>query len=104
MLLSHHPGAVVEHGYVAPERMISATSTNGNRIIDIDWRPAFDVYREVAKMQFGVEINRDNFYRYAVHFPFGIVRATMRSLCASRLPSRRTGLCSVWVRFPRMQY
>jgi hypothetical protein len=25
--------------------------------------------------QYGVEISRDNFYSYAVHFPFGIVRA-----------------------------
>lgn len=75
ILLPKHPGAVIEHCYQAPKRMISATSTEGNRIIAIDWRPAFDVYREAAREQFGVGIDRDNFYQVAVHFPFGIMRA-----------------------------
>jgi hypothetical protein len=75
ILLPDHPGAVVEHCYRAPQRMISATSTLGNRIIDIDWRPAFDVYREAARDEYGVAIDRDNFYQVAVHFPFGIIRA-----------------------------
>lgn len=75
MLLPDHPGAVTEHCYQAPDRMISATSTDGNRIISIDWRPAFEVYQEVVKAEYGVTINRDNFYQLAVHFPFGIMRA-----------------------------
>ena len=74
MLLPDHEGAVVEHCYSAPDRMCSATSTEGNRIISIDWRPAFDVYREVAKAEYGVDIDAGNFYRHAVHFPFGILR------------------------------
>jgi hypothetical protein len=75
VLLPDHPGAVVEHCYRAPARMISATSTAGNRIISIDWQPAFEVYREVVEAEFGVTIGRDNFYQLAVHFPFGILRA-----------------------------
>jgi hypothetical protein len=75
MLLQPHRGAVLEHGYVAPTQMLTATSTEGNRILQIDWRPAFEVYREMARAQYGVEINQENFYKYGVHFPFGIVRA-----------------------------
>jgi hypothetical protein len=75
ILLRNQPGAVVEHCYLAPERMISATSTDGNRIYTIDWRPAFEVYREAAEMEYGVKIDRENFYRLGVHFPFGIIRA-----------------------------
>lgn len=75
ILMKHHSGAVLEHGYSAPPQMLTATSTEGNRIIHINWRPAFEVYQELARAQYGVEINRANFYRYAVHFPFGIVRA-----------------------------
>ncbi len=75
MLLRPHRGAVLEHGYAAPQQMLTATSTEGNRILQIDWRPAFEVYREMAREQYGVEINQENFYKYAVHFPFGIVRA-----------------------------
>ncbi len=75
MLLAPHRGAILEHGYGVPEHMITATSTEGNRIMQIDWRPAFEVYQEMAREQYGVEVNRDNFYQYGVHFPFGIVRA-----------------------------
>ena len=75
MLLQPHPGAMLAHGYKAPPAMISATSTEGNRIRQIDWRPAFEVYQELVRAQSGVEVTADNFYRHAVHFPFGIVRA-----------------------------
>jgi len=75
MLLEPHRGAILEHGYEVPEQMITATSTEGNRIQQIDWRPAFEVYQEMAREQYGVEVTRENFYQYGVHFPFGIVRA-----------------------------
>lgn len=74
LVLKGHRGAVLEHGYGMPQKLITASATEGNRIITIDWRPAFDVYREVAREQYGVEVDRENFYRYAVRFPFGIVR------------------------------
>lgn len=75
MLLKPHQGAILDHGYEVPEQMITATATSGNRIMQIDWRPAFEVYQEIARDQYGLEVNRDNFYQTAVHFPFGIVRA-----------------------------
>ncbi len=75
MLLPSHPGAVLEHGYAAPAQTLTATATEGNRILQIDWRPAFEVYQEVVRAQYGVDIDRQNFYQYAVHFPFGIMRA-----------------------------
>jgi len=74
-LLPGHPGASLEHGYAVPERAITATSARGNSIVQIDWRPALDVYRELMQSQYGVAIDRDNFYAHAVHFPFGILRA-----------------------------
>lgn len=75
LLLTPHHGAILEHGYQAPEGMITATSTQGNRILQIDWQPAFEVYRERVRTRVGMDINQDNFYQYSVHFPFGIVRA-----------------------------
>src|SRR5450830_1917577 len=75
MLLKSHHGAILEHGYHAPQKTVYATSTTGNCISQIDWRPAFDVYQELVQQQYQVQITRDNFYQHAVHFPFGIVRA-----------------------------
>lgn len=73
--LPGHQGAVLEHGFQVPEQVITATSASGNRIVQIDWRPALEVYGEMMASQYGVSIDRDNFYTYAVHFPFGILRA-----------------------------
>lgn len=74
-LLPGHAGAALEHGFDVPEQVTTATSATGNRIVQIDWRPALEVYRETMDAQYGVSIDRDNFYTYAVHFPFGILRA-----------------------------
>lgn len=74
-LLPNHIGACLEHGYSVPDHAITATSATGNAIVQIDWRPALDVYREIMQTQYGVAIDRDNFYAHAVHFPFGILRA-----------------------------
>jgi hypothetical protein len=75
MLLPHHKGAILEHGYHSSSRTSYATSAKGNCISQIDWRPAFDVYQELVREHYGEEVTRENFYQYGVHFPFGIVRA-----------------------------
>lgn len=67
--------AFIECDYSVPPELIPASSTRGNRIQQINWRPAFDVYAELAKKHYQVDISRDNFYQHAVHFPFGIIRA-----------------------------
>ena len=75
LLLTSHKGAILEHGYQTNPHTSYATSTNGNRISQIDWRPAFEVYRELVHEHYGEEVTAENFYQYGVHFPFGIVRA-----------------------------
>lgn len=75
MLLPGNSATVLEHGYPAPERVMIATSTQGNRILNIDWRSAFDAYQEIIKAEYDIDLTRENFYQYAVHFPFGILRA-----------------------------
>lgn len=75
LLLPGRMAPALAHGFPQPDHAMSATSTDGNRIAMIDWRPAFDVYQEIIKAQYGIDLTRDNFYEYAVHFPFGILRA-----------------------------
>ena len=67
--------AFLSHGYPIPEDMSMATSTKGNCIHTIDWQPAFAVHQQLAREWYDTEINADNFYQIAVHFPFGIVLA-----------------------------
>lgn len=75
LFLHHDPGAVLEHGYQVPEKMVMATAAQGNCITSIDWRPAFDVYRQSVLENYGVTITAENFYQYGAHFPFGLIRA-----------------------------
>ncbi|HPT49076.1 MAG TPA: FIST N-terminal domain-containing protein [Accumulibacter sp.] len=75
LLLPDGRGAVLDHGYDAPQDIVTATATEGNRVIGIDWRPAFEVYREQVRGLYDVDLNRENFYEYATHFPFGILLA-----------------------------
>lgn len=75
MLLTQHKGAILEHGYHTNPHTSYATSTSGNCISQIDWRPAFEVYQELVREHYGEEVTAENFYQYGVHFPFGIVRA-----------------------------
>jgi len=75
LLLPGRQGAALDHGYLAPAAMITATATDGNRIMAIDWRPAFEVYRDQVRALYGVDLTADNFYRYATHFPFGMLLA-----------------------------
>lgn len=65
--------AVVQHAYPVSETMMHATAAEGNRIIRINDRPAFEVYQEVIAKEYGVALTVGNFYDYAVHFPFGKV-------------------------------
>lgn len=76
LLLPGTTRVVVRHDYPVAEILLRATSTVGNRIIKIDGRPAFEVYREVIAAEYQVAVNHENFYELAVHFPFGLVLAT----------------------------
>lgn len=74
-LLLSEQQALVEHGYPVARTIMRATSTTGNRIEFIDGRPAMTVYQEVIQRDFGVTLTPENFYDYAVHYPFGVVLA-----------------------------
>lgn len=75
LLLSGASQTLLAHGYPVPDHAMTATSTAGNQILSIDWQPAFDVYQQIIRDQYGIALTRDNFYQYAVHFPFGILQA-----------------------------
>lgn len=80
---------VLEHGFPAPEKVMTATTTVGNRIVNIDWQPAFEVYRDVVRSESGVVLDQVNFYQWAVGFPFGILRANGELLV--RIPVALSG-------------
>jgi hypothetical protein len=75
LLLQGQAKPVVRHDYPVSKSLMQATSAEGNTIITIDNRPAFEVYQEVIASEYGVTLTAENFYEYAVHFPFGVAMA-----------------------------
>lgn len=80
LVLRRHPGATLAHHYRGSEALWVTTATTGSRVETIDGRPAFAVYQELMAREYGIELNRENFYRYAVHFPFALNRAQGEAL------------------------
>ena len=78
MLMSRALPTVLMHDYVALDEPSVATAADGNRIESIDFRPAFDFYRDKMRELYGVELDHSNFYRYAVEFPLAIQQANGR--------------------------
>ena len=72
--LPHHPGAVLNHGYQVPQVAITASAAANNRITQINWQPAFEKYAELVQENYGVTVDRSNFYSMGVHFPFALLR------------------------------
>lgn len=85
LLLPIPDGGILEHGYCELDENVLAAASDGNLIRTINWRPALSEYRKLVHESFGIEITRDNFYDYAVHYPFGILRANGELLV--RIPS-----------------
>lgn len=75
LLLPDGAAAAVDHGYPVSRSEMRATSTEGNRVDQINGRPAFEVYQEIIQAEYGVALTQENFYDHAVHFPLGVVTA-----------------------------
>lgn len=73
LLLPEEMRIAASHDYPVAEFEMRATSTTGNRIDQIDGKPALAVYQDVIRKSFGVDITPNNFYDYAVHYPFGLI-------------------------------
>lgn len=48
------------------------TEVDRNVIHTLNWRPAFEVYREVVEDHAAASISEENFFDLAKHYPFGI--------------------------------
>jgi hypothetical protein len=62
----------VRHGWSELRGPFLATRTNGNVIIQLNWRNAFEVYRATVEADAGAPITRETFLRIASGYPFGL--------------------------------
>lgn len=64
----------VRHGWEKLYGPVVATRTEGTTIYELNWQPAFQVYKEVIEADLGKSIDANNFFSIAKAYPFGIYR------------------------------
>ncbi|GAB6057855.1 FIST signal transduction protein [Desulfonatronum parangueonense] len=65
-------GIGVTHGWQPISESMKVTESDRNLIKTLDWRPAFEVYRELVEPHGGRTFREDNFFDIAKCYPFGI--------------------------------
>ncbi len=73
-LVDIESGVGASHGWHKISGPYKVTETSGNEIKSLDWRPAFELYKEVINKHCGKTITNENFFDVAKSFPFGISR------------------------------
>ena len=64
----------VKHGWEKLKGPIVATRTEKNVIHELNWRNAFEVYKEIVEEDSWKTFNDENFFDLAKGYPFGIIR------------------------------
>ncbi|MEM6261818.1 MAG: FIST C-terminal domain-containing protein [Bacteroidota bacterium] len=64
----------VRHGWQKVTGPFVATRTNGNLIEELNWQPAYNVYKEVVEQDSGRELTHEGFFPIAKGYPFGIYK------------------------------
>ena len=65
-------GVAVKHGWTSVSRSVKVTSVVDNEIKELDYKPAFDVYRDIIFNYSGVKVDHDDVFKSARLYPFGI--------------------------------
>ncbi len=66
----------VRHGLEKLTGPIIATKTCNNKLVELNWKPAFDVYKAIVEQSLGMQLNVHNFHQTARIYPFGIIKDT----------------------------
>lgn len=81
----------VKHGWQRIEGPIIATKTDKNVIKELNWRKAFDIYKEAVEQDAKTEIREDNFFDIAKAYPFGMVKENSESIVRDPIATNEKG-------------
>lgn len=74
------------HGWKRKHGPLVATRAEGNRLLELNWRPAFEVYSELYEQEYGEALTRQGIREFdAIKFPLGLQKSNAEDLV--RLPS-----------------
>ncbi|PIB34741.1 hypothetical protein BFP72_04625 [Reichenbachiella sp. 5M10] len=64
----------VNHGWTEVQGPFVANKTEGNEIIELNWKPAYDTYREIVESHSSHQFSENEFGEISQGYPFGIAR------------------------------
>lgn len=81
-------GIGVAHGWQSVTGAFKVTEADCNRILSLDWQPAFSLYRQQVALHAGTDLTSDNFLEMAKSYPLVCLGWGMKWSFGIRLPMR----------------
>lgn len=88
-------GIGVKHGWTSISGPYKVTSAVENKITTIDYKPAFEVYKEIIKTQSNSIISDHNFFDIAKAYPLGINKLGAEKVVRAPLSAKNNDLICV---------
>ena len=70
----------VAHGWTSISESIKVTSSAKNVVKELNYKPAFEVYKRIVDNHSNAEITEDNFFDIAKSYPFGLHKLDSESI------------------------
>ena len=99
----HIPQSVtlgVGHGFERVMGPVIATDVDGNAIQQLNWRPAFDVYREAIEPALGEKLSIENLMERSRRYTFGLERTGDEDVVRDLIATREDGALIAVVDIP----
>jgi hypothetical protein len=82
-------GVGVSHGWKPISSPMIVTDSEGNRIKELDWQNAYEIYTDVVRKYSKEPINADTFAEFSMHYPLGIPQVAEKEHYIIRDPVSR---------------